>query len=495
MSSPLLSRGATQALLECRVQCKRSGNYTLKAATGPSCAHCAALFRELEKAHAFRLAAEAERDFYLRGVSTFAKHGSRPHSPHDSGGAEGNVTLAEVLTSLNASAAGLPAVWSREGVLRNAASGAARHALISMNVAEAHTLMQYLAGSSVMVGARKLEWDARSQSHRFVPYAARSYLEWGSGGSTELVALLASTTHGTATRTGPAHGPASAGSASLLHPAFHATSVESSRHFLSSLLERSAYVSRSIRRGRLRLLHANIGPTERLGFPASAAWRELLRRGPRAYESVAKRYVARFLPAASSKSNANGGASRGVPPPIGGGMVQGAGASRGVPPPTGGGMAPQGAAAPASSGNSWLRGAAGHDDALDVSLKGEHARQRDGQREPRREVESSSRHAADPPAPPSFDVVLVDGRWRVACALWALPLLRRPRARLGGGVLLFHDFGPPSPAAHRDEYQRALLSFYEIHRLVHSLAVLRPRPNVSADRLEAAFKAALSSPT
>ena len=477
MGSPLLSRGATQALLECRVQCKRSGNYTLKAATGPSCAHCAALFRELENAHASRLAAEAERDFYLRGVSTFAKHGSRPHSPHDSGGAEGNVTLAEVLTSLNASAAGLPAVWSREGVLRNAASGAARHALISMTVAEAHTLMQYLAGSSVMVGARKLEWDARSQIHRFVPYAARSYLEWGSGGSTELVALLASTTQGTATRTGPAHGPASAGSASLLHPAFHATSVESSRHFLSSLLKRSTYVPRSIRRGRLRLLHANIGPTERLGFPASAAWRELLRRGPRAYESVAKRYVARFLQAASSKSNDNGGASSGVPPP------------------TGGGMPPQGAAAPASSGNSWLRGAAGHDDDLDVSLKGEHARQRDGQREPRREVESTSRHAADRPAPPSFDVVLVDGRWRVACALWALPLLRRPRARLGGGVLLFHDFGPPSPAAHRDEYQRALLSFYEIHRLVHSLAVLRPRPNVSADRLEAAFKAALSSPT
>ena len=122
---------------------------------------------------------------------------------HDSGGAAENVSLAEVLATLNASAAGLPPAWREEGVLRYAASGAARRALISMTVAEAHTLMQYLAGSSVTVGARKLEWHGAAQLHRFVPYAARSYLEWGSGGSTELVALLASTTHthATATRT------------------------------------------------------------------------------------------------------------------------------------------------------------------------------------------------------------------------------------------------------------------------------------------------------
>ena len=120
MSSPLLSRGATQALLECQGQCERSSTSNLT-----SCAHCAGLLTELEHAHAARLAAEAERDFYHRGdfTSTFAKD-----SPHDSGDAEHNVTLAEVLTTLNASAAGLPLIWSQEGVLRNAASGAARRA-------------------------------------------------------------------------------------------------------------------------------------------------------------------------------------------------------------------------------------------------------------------------------------------------------------------------------------------------------------------------------
>ena len=410
LSSPFLSRGARQALAECHSQCKRSITNT-SSNTESSCAHCTALFRELENAHVGRAIAEAGRDFYIRGVSTIARHS--PHDRDSSGGADENVSLAKVLTTLNASAAGLPLAWRQEGVLRNAAASAARRALISMTVAEAHTLMQYLAGSSVTVGARKLEWHRPSQLHRFVPFAARAYLEWGSGGSTELVALLASCTthtthidHATATHTSTS----SPGFASLLHPDFHATSIESSRHFLSTLLKRSAYVSRAVQRGHLTVSHANIGATERLGFPAMSAWQELLRRGPGAYERVATRYVARFL------------------------------------------------------------------------QKGDRA------------GKPTAGHATVRQSPPSFDVVLVDGRWRVACALFVLPFIRRPRPRLGGGVLLFHDFGPPSPVARREGYQRALLPFYELHRLVHSLAVLRPRQNASADRVDAALKAALSSP-
>jgi hypothetical protein len=82
----------------------------------------------------------------------------------------------------------------------------------------------------------------------------------------------------------------------------------------------------------------------------------------------------------------------------------------------------------------------------------------------------------------AFDVVLVDGRWRVACALELLTSsLLSPR-----GVVLLHDFS--TRAVHGREYRRTLLRYFQVVRIARSLAVLRPRrafaataPNTSRD--------------
>lgn len=68
----------------------------------------------------------------------------------------------------------------------------------------------------------------------------------------------------------------------------------------------------------------------------------------------------------------------------------------------------------------------------------------------------------------AHDIVLVDGRWRVACAVSAFPFVT--------GRLLIHDFG-------RNAYQ-SVLRLYVKEREVDGLAVLRRRDNVSAADLE-----------
>lgn len=73
-------------------------------------------------------------------------------------------------------------------------------------------------------------------------------------------------------------------------------------------------------------------------------------------------------------------------------------------------------------------------------------------------------------ASPPQDVILVDGRWRVACALAALLCLPQD------ATLLVHDFG-------RRGYH-VLLRFYELKGTVDSLVVLQPRWNVTMSALQ-----------
>ena len=70
-------------------------------------------------------------------------------------------------------------------------------------------------------------------------------------------------------------------------------------------------------------------------------------------------------------------------------------------------------------------------------------------------------------APGSLDVVLVDGRARVACALTALPLLSAQ------GVVVIHDFT-------WRPYYNAVLEAFERVQTVGTLVVLRPRPAARA---------------
>jgi len=67
-------------------------------------------------------------------------------------------------------------------------------------------------------------------------------------------------------------------------------------------------------------------------------------------------------------------------------------------------------------------------------------------------------------AMPQADFVLVDGRYRIACALAA-------HGRLApGGHLAVHDFWP------RPAYGEALAGFFEVVGSAGTLALLRPRP-------------------
>jgi len=76
-------------------------------------------------------------------------------------------------------------------------------------------------------------------------------------------------------------------------------------------------------------------------------------------------------------------------------------------------------------------------------------------------------------ASPPQDVILVDGRWRVACALASLLCLPQ------GATLLVHDFS-------RRAYQ-VLLRFYELTGNADTLAVLQPRSNVTMSALQQAL--------
>lgn len=71
-----------------------------------------------------------------------------------------------------------------------------------------------------------------------------------------------------------------------------------------------------------------------------------------------------------------------------------------------------------------------------------------------------------------YDTVMVDGRFRVACAVKALRYLRRD------SVLMLHDFNDARP-----NYRKVLQYYDELDR-VGSLAFLSPRSNVTAKTAE-----------
>jgi hypothetical protein len=84
--------------------------------------------------------------------------------------------------------------------------------------------------------------DALLSSH------ARRYVEWGSGGSTELVSWLML-------------------SKQVADPSFKAFSIESSVEWTRVLQNRSTLIEQAAHSGRLTFLHGDVGPTGALGFP------------------------------------------------------------------------------------------------------------------------------------------------------------------------------------------------------------------------------------
>jgi hypothetical protein len=70
--------------------------------------------------------------------------------------------------------------------------------------------------------------------------------------------------------------------------------------------------------------------------------------------------------------------------------------------------------------------------------------------------------------PARFDVVLIDGRFRVACALRALAFVD------AASVVAIHDWGIPI-APNRERTYDAVLEFYEEVERADSLMVLRPK--------------------
>ena len=76
-----------------------------------------------------------------------------------------------------------------------------------------------------------------------------SYIEWGSGGSTELVSHLILSKQ--------------------VRKNFHANSIESSTDWMNYMRTRTAskIVARAEASGHLTFIHGNIGPTRHLGFP------------------------------------------------------------------------------------------------------------------------------------------------------------------------------------------------------------------------------------
>ena len=76
------------------------------------------------------------------------------------------------------------------------------------------------------------------------------------------------------------------------------------------------------------------------------------------------------------------------------------------------------------------------------------------------------------PSLPSIDVALVDGRFRVACALEVL------KHATSATRLLMHDYGK---SRQRAEYAR-VLKFYKMERQVDSLAIFTPRADAMPPR-------------
>ncbi len=78
------------------------------------------------------------------------------------------------------------------------------------------------------------------------------------------------------------------------------------------------------------------------------------------------------------------------------------------------------------------------------------------------------------------DIILVDGRWRVACAIHAFPFISE------NGILMIHDFN-------RKDYH-PLLKIYKNESNVDSLAVMKPLKNVSKLYLEKFFLTFINNP-
>jgi len=74
-----------------------------------------------------------------------------------------------------------------------------------------------------------------------------TYVEWGSGGSTELVAWLMLS--------------------GFASPEFRAFSIESSLGWMARMRDRSRAIRAAEKQGRLRFLHGDIGATGHLGYP------------------------------------------------------------------------------------------------------------------------------------------------------------------------------------------------------------------------------------
>jgi hypothetical protein len=84
--------------------------------------------------------------------------------------------------------------------------------------------------------------------------------------------------------------------------------------------------------------------------------------------------------------------------------------------------------------------------------------------------------------PTPVDFVLIDGRFRVACALMAL-LKARPDARVA-----FHDFWT------RLKAYGAILPFFDVVGRAGSLAILAPRQDLAQARIETLLPHYLSDP-
>ena len=100
-----------------------------------------------------------------------------------------------------------------------------------------------------------------------------SYVEWGQGGSTELVASLITGSH------------------RVMPRAFRAESVESDGTWTALLRQRSPIVRRAEALGALKLRTASYGPMRQFGHPVSARSKAMLVDDPRV-QREARRYVA-----------------------------------------------------------------------------------------------------------------------------------------------------------------------------------------------------------
>ena len=77
--------------------------------------------------------------------------------------------------------------------------------------------------------------------------STRTYLEWGSGGSTDLISWLIL--------------------AGRMHQDFRAFSIESSLSWIEGMRTRSPLVRQAERTGSLTFVHGSLGPTRALGYP------------------------------------------------------------------------------------------------------------------------------------------------------------------------------------------------------------------------------------